>query len=504
MKKNAYLLIFILILVASVLAQQIVPADARLRGGKIHFQSGRYQKALEQFELALKDFPDNAEVRFWKALTLEKMGRFIEAAENFDTTFTYAPEWLEKTKQDETFQYSVWNSFIKAGQKMEESQDYGLAIKFYRRATAIEPKNPQAFLQLSQVYTILDSLEEIRKIANSLYEIDPQNQQSNILLGLYFFRKEDWDSSLIFYQKAIDAFQADRQIILNNLKKELKVDSAQINMIAEKLIEKRNTRTLEPYINDSLKAKSKIVLIARLTDQLYFNHAELNICNFRAGVSALQKANAVKTESLKQQYYLSSINYFQEAIKYNKFDYDARFNIGMTYYRSGNDQQAELVFQELLQTVMIPLVRLSSALAQNLISLINSENLKVGVIEIAPPLLNEVDKEMNSVDTYKTGYWYLYYNNYKNAKEPPNEIKDDIYLSAFGAETIENLWLLLGAAQTNLKKYEDAIKAFNIVLDFNPYNQDAYRNLAVCYREKGDQKKAYEILQQGEKMKNKK
>ncbi|MCX8014454.1 MAG: tetratricopeptide repeat protein, partial [candidate division WOR-3 bacterium] len=127
-----------------------------------------------------------------------------------------------------------------------------------------------------------------------------------------------------------------------------------------------------------------------------------------------------------------------------------------------------------------------------------------GVLEISPPMLNEVDKELATVLTYRTGYWYLYFNTYKNAKEPPTEIKDDIYLSAFDAGTIENLWLLLGAAQTNLKKYDDAIKAFNTVLEFNPYNQDAYRNLAVCYREKGDQKKAYEILQQGEKMKNKK
>ncbi len=502
MKRILCLFVFILTCAAPIYSQKAVPLDARLRGGKIHFQGGRYARALEQFDAALVDFPGNPEARFWKAIVLEKTGKFIESAVNFDSTFITAPEWLDKTQKDEMFQYSAWNAFIKAGQKMDENGDYASAISYYKRATNINPQSPQAFLYLSQVYTTLDSLEEIKNIAKSLFELDPQNQQVNILLGLYFFRKEDWDSSMVYYNKAAEFFMQDRQNAVANIAKELKQDLDQAEITANKLIVKRNTRSLETFINDSLKAKNKLVTLGRLTEQLYLDHAELNICNFRSGVAALQKANDIKPESLQQRYFKTAIDYFIEASKYNPVDYDAKFNLGMTYYRSGADIKAESIFNTLTQLILTPLQNVNPKLSQNILSLITMENLSAGLFEIVPPVLNEIDKEFEKAYTFKTGYWYLYYTDFKKAKELPTSANyDKIFLSTFNSDIIENLWLLLGATQTNLKKFDDAIKAFNMVLDLNPKNQDAYRNLAVCYREKGDQVKAYEILQQGEKMK---
>lgn len=501
-KKFFVLLVLVLISCSAPLFSQTVPLDARLRGGKIHFQGGRYERAMEQFQLALIDYPTNIEARFWKALTLEKIGKYIEAAANFDTVYLQDPTWLVKTKNDNMYQYSAWNAFIKAGQILGQSVNYAGAINFYRRSTEIFPLSPQGFLFLSQIYSDLDSLEKIKEIAMSLYNIDSTNQQVNILLGMFYFRKEDWDSSLMYYDKAILAFTQDWNIASATIGKELKLNEQQIPGMVNILLKKRATKQLESYVNDTLKPKAKFTTISRLTDQLYTDQVELNIVNFRAGVSALQKANSFKQESLQQKYLKSATNYFIEALRYNELDFDAKYNLGLTYYRSGVDVVAESVFLSLVSTSLLPISSLSSDIADSLQNLITNENLSRGYFEITEPIANKITIEVANKNIFTTGYWYLYYTAFKKSKQLPTVAdRNRIFLSGLGIESIENLYLLLGATQTNLKKFDNAIEAFNNVLLLNPKNQDAYRNLAVCYREKGDQKQAYNILQEGEKMK---
>ncbi|MEO0075943.1 MAG: tetratricopeptide repeat protein [candidate division WOR-3 bacterium] len=503
MTKKLLLSFFLLVIVIIPIFAKTLPLDARLRGGKIHFQGGRYERALEQFENALIDYPTSSEARFWKAIALEKLGRYEEAAANFDTVFTQDSEWLSKTIKDNTYRYSAWNAFIKAGQALDQKGDFLNSIRFLKRSIEVFPSSPQGFLLLSQIYSALDSLEKIKEIALSLYDIDSTNQQVNILLGMYFFRKEDWDSSMFYYDKAISAFKNDWELTTQRLGKELKLNNVEeVELVVQKLLEKRNTKSLEVYINDSLKAKAKYPILIRLVDQLHMDQVELNIINFRAGISALQKANFYKQESLQKKYISKASNYFQEAILYNEFDFDSKYNLGLTFYRLGFDLKAESVFINLLDIALVPLNKFSPSFTEQLISLINNNNLNNAFLAINPEIINLIEQEVKEKRIYKGTDWYLYFHNFKKSKTVPTlQEADKVYLSSIGIESIENLYLLLGATQTNLKKYDEAIQMFNNVLLLNPKNQDAYRNLAVCYREKGDQKKAYEILQEGERVK---
>lgn len=501
MIKRELIFLVLLVFIVPILAQQL-PLDARLRGGKIHFQGGRYAKALEQFEAALKDFPDASEARLWKSVTLEKLGRYEESALNFDMTFTAAPELLSKVQKDEMLQYSAWNAFIKAGQKIDKEGNYAKALIFFKWATLVSPQNPHGYLLLSQIYTSMDSLEAIKRVAEALFAIEPTNHQVDILLGVYYFKKENWDSSMIYYGKAATGFMQDYETVKKSIGKELKLDSVKTIEVSAKLIEKRRVGQLESYISDSLRAKSKLMNIARMTEQLVLDVAELNICYFRSGVAALQKANSLPKENLQQTYLKLAEDNFQKALIYNPLDFDSKYNLGMTMYRAGLDDKAKTTFDELVSSALIPLNNLSEDLAQNLLSLITKQSQPLGHFEIVTPVIAEIEKELLLKQTYKTGYWYLYFPSLRKAQELPTSVDyGKIYLSGLEPDIIENLWLLLGATQTNLKQFDDAIQSFNTVLALNPKNQDAYRNLAVCYREKGDQKKAYEILQEGEKIK---
>lgn len=500
MNKKELIFVALLLICFSVFGQQI-PLSARLTGGKIHFQGGRFEKALQQFELALKDNPGSPEARFWKALTLEKLGKFLEASVNFDTTFTQAPEWLDKAKKDPIYQYSSWNAFIKAGQKMDQESQFGPAITFYKRSTEIDPQNSQGYLLLSNVYIAIDSFTKVNEMADTLLVLNPNNVQAFILKGVYFSNKPDWDSSMIYYDKAINAFKQDWDVVKNVIGKELKIDTAQATIVAVKLIEFRKEKKLEMYISDSLKAKSKYLNIAKLTEQLSMDQSELNLCNFRAGTSAYQKVNLVKEDSIQQKYIKTAVDYFLQALRFNTLDFDTRYNLGMAYYRAGQDAKAESTYQDLVQMSMIPVNAFSEKLSQSLIELITKENLKLGYLEISDTLTKEIDKEIADKKIIATGYWYLYYWNYKQDSVLPKKYnKDSIYISGLTTDAVENLWLFLGGTQISLKKFDNAIKSFNSVLALNPKNLDALRNLSVCYREKGDKIKSYEYYEQWDKL----
>jgi tetratricopeptide (TPR) repeat protein len=282
---------------------------------------------------------------------------------------------------------------------------------------------------------------------------------------------------------------------------ELKLDDTKTENVAVALIEKFNTKAIESYINDSLKAKLKFQQIAKIANELYLTNALLSSSYFYYGSSAIQKANSMKVESIQRKYLATAAEYFTRVIQFNLYDYDASFNLGLTKYRSGNDAVADSIFRSIASKSMISLKTMPDSLSNKLFSMINMENIANGYFEITGPIVSSLDKEL-AKNTYYTGYWYLYFSSLKNSKTTPTAAdKDKISVSGLDPSAIEELYLFLGATETSLKKYDDAIKVFSSVIELNPKNLDAYRNLAVCYREKGDQTKSYEVFQQYEKLK---
>jgi tetratricopeptide (TPR) repeat protein len=501
-KKNLLVAGIIIVLSRPLIAVEM-PLDARLRGGRIHYQGGRYERALEQFELALKDYPQSAEARFWKGLALEKLGRYTDAGIQFDSAFILDNSWLLQTQKNEDHKFSVFNAFIRAAQNKEAEGNFNEAEKFYYRATEVNPQHLQPYLLLAQMYSNINELEKIKKVAENLKEILPENQQSNVLMALYHFKKENWDSCLKYYDEALNAFQKSFSNTQETLAQALKLSTVGIEERIRELFKKRAERNLETYLKDSLKVKTQLHAVIRKIEELYTDNMELNAINFRAGIASLQRANREKNEQLRKEYFQRALRYFNDALRYNPQDYDAQYNLGLTYYQMGQDSLAERIFSKLIKISYWPLDSLSLELRIQLISEINAENLNQGFIELtSPKITKQLETELRNKDFYISGYWILYFYHFKKSKTlPQNSDADKIFISGFGPETIENLMLLYGASLTNLKRYDAAIAAFNQVLLINPQNQDAYRNLAVCYREKGDVKKAYEILQEGEKIK---
>lgn len=63
--------------------------------GDLAVEAGDMEKALKEYGTAEKMFPENLEMKFWKAVALANSGRIDEAKPIFKTVFEADANWKE-------------------------------------------------------------------------------------------------------------------------------------------------------------------------------------------------------------------------------------------------------------------------------------------------------------------------------------------------------------------------------------------------------------------------
>ncbi|MEO0022572.1 MAG: tetratricopeptide repeat protein, partial [candidate division WOR-3 bacterium] len=86
---------------------QNVPLDALLRGGRIHYQGGRYERAREQFQKALDQYGSTADsktlaqIHLWLGLCDAQLNQLIPAAGHFLAAISNDSSIVEDIRKDE-------------------------------------------------------------------------------------------------------------------------------------------------------------------------------------------------------------------------------------------------------------------------------------------------------------------------------------------------------------------------------------------------------------------
>ena len=70
-----------------------------LNRGDVAMEEGDMELALEEYGAAEEMFPDNLEMKYWKAVTLANNERLEEALPIFKSIFSQDPNWRELTKR---------------------------------------------------------------------------------------------------------------------------------------------------------------------------------------------------------------------------------------------------------------------------------------------------------------------------------------------------------------------------------------------------------------------
>jgi tetratricopeptide (TPR) repeat protein len=525
---SASVIILLLVICGKTLSQPYVPYGARMNSGRIHYSERRYDKAAEQFEFAVAENPNSAEARIWLGMALSHDQIYFRAAAQFDTAFNIDSVAFSKMQSNEDFIFQARASFLamtRENLNSIDTNDWKKALHYTELVLRIDPKSRQALTILAQLYVQLNQLDELKKRAQEVINQDAEDPLGLTMKGLYFFSRSDWDSSHYYYIEAAKLYQANETKAKSALASLLGFkDTLRINHSAARLVVARRDRNpdrLKNYIEDSLKAKSKLAAVARTADDLYLTNGELNTSFFRAGVASLQKGNNEKDTLIQKNYFNQAQNEFEQALSYNPTDLDAKHNLAFVYYRKGGpeaDLRAMGLYEEIIKTSILRLTNpaLSSELGDSLLKLIPDGMVEKKYVSIPIELAIKAENELARNGVEMMGLQWMYFPNLNRTKGSSAPIvKKDVFLSTLSPEAVENLYLLYGSSQANVatslkqegkkdesdSKYDEAIVSFKLVIALNPKNTDAIKSLGVVYREKGNEKEAFKMMMELEKLK---
>jgi tetratricopeptide (TPR) repeat protein len=126
----------------------------------LHAQAGRHLAALEDYEVLLRQHPDDARNWFNKGYVLELLGRWSEALAAFERATDLRPD-LDR----------AWYG---RGLVLIRLQRFDEAIAALRRNTELQPLSPYGWYQLARAHVDIRQIQEALKIIRHLKGFEPK------------------------------------------------------------------------------------------------------------------------------------------------------------------------------------------------------------------------------------------------------------------------------------------------------------------------------------------
>ena len=540
MRRNCHLVLLLALLIACApgraAAQQTIPLDALLRGARIHYSQGRYERALETFQQALDQHGANADpatradIHIWLGLSESQLRRFDPAAAHFATAIDLDEGTIARLKGDDQWSHWSWTALFTGARDLAGRGEPDSSLAYALAATHIDPSKPGAYLLVANNYSTLGRHDEMLATAREMLDVNPDNPEAFNLVGLYYLQRPDslwtddmktarWDSCGYYYEQAISLYEKRYEDARNTLSERLNVaPGPDLDAIVTSLIAKSRLPDQEPlknYIEKDLKAARQLNEIAQQASALYYASGNLNVSSSRAG-SALLRASAETEGETADAFRSRAEGLFAKALRYDPNDYTAMYNLGIAQYQSQNDSLAEETFRRVIEGTVAPLTELPDDVRAELIALVGPDNSEAGFLQLDNELMARVDDAMHELGRPLYGFAWLYFPELRDRTgftAPTEADEAAMRVSVHSPGMLESAYLLTGVTQTSLglaleknakgsgrEMLERAIANLRSVIGINPDSREAWQNLIHCYRETGQEKKALEAAERHQKL----
>jgi tetratricopeptide (TPR) repeat protein len=519
-------------------AQQQIPLDALMRGGRIHYEGQRYERAKEQFAKALSQYGATADnvtlgqIELWLGLAEEQLHHDTAAANHFATALEKDTAIAAKIRVNEQWQYLTWTALISATRDSYNAGSYDAALRYALAALSVDPSKSQTYSLVANIYSAQGRYDDMRATAGDLLKLDAGAPEALSLLGLYFLQKPDslwlskeakaarWDSAGYYYDEAIGAYEKRYAAAKADLAKQLKLtDSVRLNQVVSQLVEKSrlmDQSELKRYIEDTLKAAKQLAEIAQTAGRLFYAANNLNVASSRAG-TAMLRAAAETNEDVSARFTVKAEALFARAVEYDSSDFASLFNLGITQYQGKKDSLAEKSLQAVIDGTVVPVGMLPQPWLDSVLALVTPTAAESGYTQLPDKFTSKVDSLLAARGRKYAGLGWLYFPDLKTRKlTGPATVADTagMFMSSEAPRLMEQAFLWLGSSQTGLatvlsdagKKdaakagYERAIVNLLIATKLDPNNSDAFQNIAICYSVTGNSGKSLEALKTAEKL----
>jgi len=520
-KPSLTIILLAAMLVLPAAAQQVpmVPLDALMRGGRIHYDGQRYDRAKEQFTKALDQYgatTDNVtlgQIELWLGLSEEQLHHDTAAANHFVSALEKDTTLVAKIRVNEQWQYLTWTALISATRESYNALANDAALRYALAALKVDPSKSQTYALVANIYSALLRYDDMRATADDLLKLDAGAPEALSLLGLYFLQKPDslwpskearavrWDSAGYYYDEAITAYEKRYASAKADLAKQLKLtDSVRVNQVVGQLVEKSrlmDQSELKRYIEDSLKT-AKLAEIAQTAGRLFYAANNLNVASSRAGTAMLRAAAETK-DTTSARFTVRAEALFARAVEYDSSDFASLFNLGITQYQGKKDSLAERSLQAVIDGTVVPVGLLPQIWLDSVLVLVTPAAAESGYTQLPEKLTAKIDSLLAASGRKYAGLGWLYFPDLKTRKlTGPATVADTagMFLNSEAPRLMEQAFLWLGSSQTGLattlsdaiKKdaakagYQRAIVNLLVATKLDPNNSDAFQNLGICYR----------------------
>ncbi|HTW92576.1 MAG TPA: tetratricopeptide repeat protein [bacterium] len=519
------------LLFVPLFAQQQIPLDALLRGGRVQYGIGNYTGARERFSTALAQYgataadKDLANIHLLLGLCDAQLKLQDSAASHFATAMDKDTAVVSKIRADEQWQYLAWNSLITSTRDNYDAGVNDAALRYALGALKVDPSKSQTYALVAGIYSALGRYDDMYATAGDLLKLDAGVPEAFSLLGQYFLEKPDslWpakepktlrlDSADYYYDKAIAAYEKRFAAAKADLAKQLKpADTVRLNQITAQIIDlsrKQDQSELKRYIERDLNAAGQLTQVAQIAGRLLYAANNLNVANSRAGTAMLRATADTKADT-SERFRAKAEMLFKQAVQYDSTDLVSLFNLGITQYQGKEDTLAESSLQTVIDHAVAPVGALNQPWIDSLLALVTST--ESGYVQIPGPLTEKVDSVLASRGRKTAGFGWLFTPNLDSRKLNGHATVADtagMFLSTQVPQLVEQAFLWLGSCETGLANslsdkgrkevakatYERAIGNLLIATKLGPNNSDAFQNLGICYRETDQKDKALKAFE---------
>ncbi|MBI4722485.1 MAG: tetratricopeptide repeat protein [Candidatus Stahlbacteria bacterium] len=177
--------------------------------GKVYIQQEEYDKAAEQFNLQLKQTPNDPDAWWWLGMAYTYQKKYEDACQCMDKVAEIAPEKQELKKQIPF----LWSLYYSAGISAYQEKSWELAKNRFTQATRLEPDSFQTYMNLGLVYVCLEQEDTAIVYYKKVIELDTNNIDAYRNLGIYYMKKKEYDEAQKYFNKVLGLKPKDADIL---------------------------------------------------------------------------------------------------------------------------------------------------------------------------------------------------------------------------------------------------------------------------------------------------
>jgi tetratricopeptide (TPR) repeat protein len=288
-------------------------------GGSTNFTSAKvYYYKNEDFvraenfaKKAVADEPDNWEAHLILAMALAKQEKYTEAEQAFREAHRIAPE--DKKEMVYNNQHSFFVELFNKGITATSTMNYEEAVEYLEKAVAIEPGYAKGQINLGVTYSLLKQQDKALAAFKRAVEFDPEAVDGWRNLGITYQAMKEYDLASEAFAKVVELAPDDTDGLFS---------------LGDMYFNRKDfEKALENY-NKAVENKADDAALQYQIGASYFS-----LSNYPDAAGAFQKAAALAQQDVDNQGLYK----------------DAMFNLGITYIKTEQFDDAISIFQRVLE-----------------------------------------------------------------------------------------------------------------------------------------------------------